>query len=64
MVQVATVASLIASLVLQCHFYLGYELAASLPVPEYFRYPLPEAFFAPFAVAAIYRLPWPELLFW
>ncbi len=50
-------------LVLQCHFDLGYELSASLAVPERFHYPLPEAFLAPLAVASVHRSPRPELLF-
>ncbi len=50
-------------LILQCHFNLGYELSASLAVPERFHYPLPEAFLAPLAVASVHRPPWPELLF-
>jgi len=51
------------SLVLQCYLYIGYEATASSPELEHFHYALPETFFAPLAVATVYRSPRPELLF-
>jgi hypothetical protein len=50
-------------LVLQCYLYIGYEATASSPELEHFHYALPETFFAPLAVATVYRSPRPELLF-
>jgi hypothetical protein len=52
-----------ASLVLQCHFDLGYESATSSSESEHLHYPLPETFLAPLAVVAVDRAPRPELLF-
>ena len=52
------------SLVLQRHFRLVEELAASSLAPERFLYLLPEAFFAPPVVTVVDRLPRPELLLW
>src|SRR5215207_10512320 len=50
-------------LILQCYLYIGYEATASSPELEHFHYALPETFFAPLAVATVYRSPRPELLF-
>ena len=51
------------ALILQCYLYIGYEATASSPELEHFHYALPETFFAPLAVATVYRSPRPELLF-
>src|SRR5215217_1604995 len=50
-------------LILQCYLYISYEATASSPELEHFHYALPGTFFAPLAVATVYRSPRPELLF-